>query len=175
MGCCRGCGPRPPTSTYDAFPLLLILAVVLILLCLPSLFSSVPIAFETPKIQINWALIAAPLVLLAIVHWLSSMTSSSSYVHCTVWPVPCKRCYHHSCKGCLPGGVRCWLLFCCFNLHGTIIMSLAYVFLRAGPAGLLHLISSWQTSSFTFSFFVSFLVSSSGVRVSRKLFVRSRY
>jgi hypothetical protein len=97
-GCCRGCRPRP--ATYDVFPLLLILAVVLILLCLPRLIFSEPIVFETPRLQINWVLIAIPLVLLAIVHWLSSTTYS--YRYCPV--PPCKRCHYYSCKGCLPCG-----------------------------------------------------------------------
>lgn len=134
MACCRGCRPRPPTPTFDVLPLLLILAVILLLLGLPRLFFSVPVVFEAPKIQINWALIATPLVLLAIVHWLSSMTYSSVYC----WPVPpCKRCYHHSCKGCLPRGVACWL-FCCFSWHNICLLQSWFVAFNQLWLHLLH-------------------------------------
>jgi hypothetical protein len=116
-GCCRGCRPRP--AAYDVFPLLLILAVVLTLICLPRLIFRELIVFERPRLlRLNWGLIAAPLVLLAIVHWLSSTTSS-----CGSRPVPpCKRCHYYSCKGCLPWG---WLFFCYFSSY-LLIMEEAF-------------------------------------------------
>ncbi|PON55104.1 hypothetical protein PanWU01x14_190320 [Parasponia andersonii] len=56
------------------YPIVLFLSVVAILVALPWFFSQQPvIEVETPKLQINWALIVTPLLLLALVHWLSSV------------------------------------------------------------------------------------------------------
>ncbi|KAG2705886.1 hypothetical protein I3843_05G068600 [Carya illinoinensis] len=98
MACCRGCRPTP---VYDYFPsLLLILAVISMLLFIPRLFPVIELRTREP---INWVLIVAPLLLLAIVHWLSSMTRQDMY-----YPAPpCKRCHRCPCKGCLPWGVAC--------------------------------------------------------------------
>ncbi|KAF4382051.1 hypothetical protein G4B88_006683 [Cannabis sativa] len=55
------------------YPVVVFLSVVAILLAIPWVVSQEPvIEVETPKVQINWALIITPLLLLAMVHWLSS-------------------------------------------------------------------------------------------------------
>ncbi|KAM1764320.1 hypothetical protein ACFX11_003583 [Malus domestica] len=81
--CCR----REAPSSY---PVLVFLAVVAVLLLLSSLIS---FDVETPKFEINWGLIATPLLLLAVVHWLSSETPKAP---CFV-PPPCCKC-RHACK-----------------------------------------------------------------------------
>lgn len=101
--CCR------PAPTYDGFSrLLLILAVILILLVIPKLLPVIELPAREP---INWGLVAVPLLLLAVVHWLSSMAYPCKYYAVP----PCKCCHYYWCKGCLPWGVPCWL---CLAAYG---------------------------------------------------------
>ncbi|BFG42260.1 hypothetical protein CerSpe_285340 [Prunus speciosa] len=89
MGC--HCCRREAPSSY---PVLLFLAVVAVLLLLSSLIS---IEVEAPSLQINWGLIAAPLLLLAVVHWLSSMEPPKKPCmmprRCCKCPYACKCAY----------------------------------------------------------------------------------
>ncbi|GMN48670.1 hypothetical protein TIFTF001_017838 [Ficus carica] len=74
------------------YPVVLFLSVVAILVALPWFFSSEPVVeVVTPKLQINWALIVTPLLLLALVHWLSSVEPPrrSCRMPPPSWPVWC--------------------------------------------------------------------------------------
>ncbi|PRQ22007.1 hypothetical protein RchiOBHm_Chr6g0245561 [Rosa chinensis] len=59
------------TEAPSSYPVLVFLAVTVVLLLLSTLISSFEV--EAPKFEINFGLIAAPLLLLAVVHSLSSM------------------------------------------------------------------------------------------------------
>ncbi|KAB2604621.1 hypothetical protein D8674_037941 [Pyrus ussuriensis x Pyrus communis] len=76
--CCRREAP-------SSFPVLVFLAVAAVLLLLSSLIS---FNVETPTFEINWGLIAMPLLLLAVVHWLSSETPKKQ----CFMPPPCWKC-----------------------------------------------------------------------------------
>ncbi|KAF3956101.1 hypothetical protein ACB098_07G138400 [Castanea mollissima] len=113
MGCYRGCcRPTPvPTPVCDGFAkVLLFLLVIFILLCIPKLCTyEPPPPPPPPKEPINWARIVVPLLLLAIVLWLSSMGCPDP--DCKPCPSPpprpppCKRYHRCSCKRCVPWGV----------------------------------------------------------------------
>ncbi|KGN61893.1 hypothetical protein Csa_006600 [Cucumis sativus] len=89
MTYCYGCKPRPSGPLPG--PILLLLAVVFILIALSSLFPSEPIDFS--EFQINWPLLAVPIIILVLVRCLASMDSSPRYYAC-----PCDRGWKMHCR-----------------------------------------------------------------------------
>ncbi|KAK9287003.1 hypothetical protein L1049_015411 [Liquidambar formosana] len=98
------------SSIFDVFtlnplpyPVLLILAVIFIFLGL-SWFTSYESVVETAEVQMGWVLIAAPIVLLILVRWLSSMESPERFF----WRSPYDRRYrthYQPSEGSSPWGV----------------------------------------------------------------------
>ncbi|KAG6605007.1 hypothetical protein SDJN03_02324, partial [Cucurbita argyrosperma subsp. sororia] len=90
MTYCYGYKPHPSGPLPG--PILVLLTVVFILIGLSSLFSSEPIDFS--EFQINWPLLAVPIIILVLVRFLSSVDSSSRHCACDRgWKMHC-RCRH---------------------------------------------------------------------------------
>ncbi|EXB36836.1 hypothetical protein L484_003221 [Morus notabilis] len=89
MGYCA-CRRRESPQLY---PVLLFLLVVALLMALPT------IEVKTPTLDINWPLLVVPLLLLAMVHCLSSVEPSRG--PCPIPPPPPVWCHcrgKHACK-----------------------------------------------------------------------------
>ncbi|GAV91498.1 hypothetical protein CFOL_v3_34893 [Cephalotus follicularis] len=102
---------RGSSSIFDAFtlnplpyPVLLILAVILVFLG-TSWYFNYESAMEDAEQQINWLLLATPLVLLVIVRWLSSMENADMIFAMSPWGDKRRRTHHQPSEGSSPWGV----------------------------------------------------------------------
>ncbi|KAJ9132742.1 hypothetical protein P3X46_033579 [Hevea brasiliensis] len=100
---------RRSNSIFDVFtlnplpyPVLLMLAVISIFLGISWYFSYEEIA-ETAEMQMNWLLLATPLVLLFLVRWLSFMENPDMFAK-SPWEWK-RRTHHRPPEGSSPWGV----------------------------------------------------------------------
>ena len=111
MYCCR----RRSDSIFDAFtlsplpyPVLLILAVTLLFLAIPSFFSYEE-TVEATEAQMSWALLIIPVALLFIVRWSSCMESPDMFFVKSPWG-KCRQTHCWPAEGCFPWGVAAFIV-----------------------------------------------------------------
>ncbi|KAK4747758.1 hypothetical protein SAY87_014344 [Trapa incisa] len=84
---------HPPNPGPMPYPVLVLLLITIIFILLSNLLE-VDSLFEPPELDINWGLLALPIIILAAVHLLSSRDRSPK---CYGPPVPCCRCWNSQC------------------------------------------------------------------------------
>ncbi|PKI78722.1 hypothetical protein CRG98_000947 [Punica granatum] len=89
---CYKCKHPPPSPGPMPHTVLLFLLITAIFIALSKLLAFDSL-FEAPEININWGLLAVPIVILAIVHYLSSLDKPRKFYG----PVPCGRCWKPFC------------------------------------------------------------------------------
>lgn len=82
---------RPPATGGLPYTVLLFLLIIALFIALSKLLT-----FEAPEISINWWLLAVPIIILAVVHYLWSMDRRRKFCG----PVPCGRCWSTRCYCC---------------------------------------------------------------------------